>query len=103
MSPTEAIGLGSVQTTPIGVWTRHHPVPFDAVSGHVVHLMPATHVTANYLGWPESGGAALGIDLLDRLVAALGTMTANLPPIFGTSCTSEVLKTIHELRYSWGA
>ena len=37
-------------------------------------------VTVNYVGRLEAAGAAPGIDLLDRLAAALGTAAADLLP-----------------------
>lgn len=39
------------------------------------------HVTASYVWRLESGGAAPGIDLLDRLATALGTTAADLLPV----------------------
>jgi transcriptional regulator with XRE-family HTH domain len=43
-------------------------------------LASKAHVTASYVWRLESGGAAPGIDLLDRLAAALGTTAADLLP-----------------------
>lgn len=47
-------------------------------------LAEQAHVTVSYIWKLESGGAAPGIDLLDRLAAALGTtaseMLATTPP-----------------------
>ena len=44
-------------------------------------LAHQAHVTASYVWRLESGGAAPGIDLLDRLAAALGTTAADLLPV----------------------
>lgn len=41
-------------------------------------LAHQAHVTASYVWRLESGGAAPGIDLLDRLATALGTTAADL-------------------------
>ena len=43
-------------------------------------LAHQAHVTASYVWRLESGGAAPGIDLLDRLATALGTTAADLLP-----------------------
>lgn len=44
-------------------------------------LAHQAHVTASYVWRLESGGAAPGIDLLDRLATALGTTAADLLPV----------------------
>src|SRR4051812_798237 len=41
-------------------------------------LARQAHVTVSYIWRLESGGAAPGIDLVDRLAKALGTMVADL-------------------------
>jgi len=43
-------------------------------------LAKAAHVTTSYIGRLEAGGAAPGIDLLDRLAKALATTMADLLP-----------------------
>lgn len=44
-------------------------------------LAAQAHVTASYVWRLESGGAAPGIDLVDRLAVALGTTAADLLPV----------------------
>ena len=44
-------------------------------------LAAKAHVTASYVWRLESGGAAPGIDLVDRLAVALGTSAADLLPV----------------------
>jgi transcriptional regulator with XRE-family HTH domain len=44
-------------------------------------LARQAQVTASYVWRLESGGAAPGIDLLDRLAVALGTTAADLLPV----------------------
>ena len=44
-------------------------------------LAAKAHVTASYVWRLESGGAAPGIDLVDRLAVALGTSAADLLPL----------------------
>ncbi len=44
-------------------------------------LANQAHVTASYVWRLESGGAAPGIDLVDRLAIALGTSAADLLPV----------------------
>jgi transcriptional regulator with XRE-family HTH domain len=44
-------------------------------------LAAKAHVTASYVWRLESGGAAPGIDLVDRLAVALGTTAADLLPV----------------------
>jgi len=44
-------------------------------------LAHQAHVTASYVWRLESGGAAPGIDLVERLAAALGTTAADLLPV----------------------
>lgn len=44
-------------------------------------LAAKAHVTASYVWKLESGGAAPGIDLVDRLAVALGTNAADLLPM----------------------
>lgn len=43
-------------------------------------LARLAHVTVSYVGRLEGGGAAPGIDLVDRLAGALGTSVADLLP-----------------------
>jgi transcriptional regulator with XRE-family HTH domain len=43
-------------------------------------LARQAHVTASYIWRLKSGGAAPGIDLVDRLATALGTTTDDLLP-----------------------
>jgi len=43
-------------------------------------LASQAHVTLSYIGRLESGGAAPGIDLVDRLATALGTTISDLLP-----------------------
>ena len=50
-------------------------------------------VTASYVWRLESGGAAPGIDLVDRLAKALGTSVADLLP---TTATPETLPILRE-------
>jgi transcriptional regulator with XRE-family HTH domain len=50
------------------------------------------HVTASYIGRLEGGGAAPGIDLVDRLAQALGTTVADLLPTTSPPDTLAVLK-----------
>jgi transcriptional regulator with XRE-family HTH domain len=54
--------------------------PGPEVRPHDAELAHHAHVTASYVWRLESGGAAPGIDLLDRLAAALGTTAADLVP-----------------------
>ncbi len=51
-------------------------------------LARQAHVTLSYIGRLESAGAAPGIDLVDRLAAALGTSVTELLP---TTATPEPL------------
>lgn len=44
-------------------------------------LARQAHVTPSYIGRLESGGAAPGIDLVERLATALGTTTQDLLPV----------------------
>ena len=55
-------------------------------------LASKAHVTASYVWRLESGGAAPGIDLLDRLAAALGTTAADLLPASEPQDSLPVLK-----------
>jgi transcriptional regulator with XRE-family HTH domain len=50
------------------------------------------HVTTSYLGRLEAGGAAPGIDLVNRLALALGTKMAELLPTSASPDTQPVLK-----------
>lgn len=50
------------------------------------------HVTTSYVGRLESGGAAPGIDLVDRLAKALGTTVVDLLPTTASTDTQVVLK-----------
>lgn len=45
-----------------------------------VELARQAHVTTNYVGRLENGGAAPGIDLVERLAIALGTVPSELLP-----------------------
>ena len=45
-----------------------------------VELARLSHVTLSYIGRLESGGAAPGIDLVDRLATAMGTTATDLLP-----------------------
>lgn len=49
-------------------------------------------VTASYVWRLESGGAAPGIDLVDRLAVALGTTAADLLPASGPADSLPVLR-----------
>jgi transcriptional regulator with XRE-family HTH domain len=49
-------------------------------------------VTVNYVGRLEAAGAAPGIDLLDRLAAALGTTAADLLPAGPSPDTADLLR-----------
>ena len=55
-------------------------------------LARQAHVTPTYIGRLESGGAAPGIDLVDRLARALGTTTHDLMPTTASPDTLAVLK-----------
>jgi transcriptional regulator with XRE-family HTH domain len=55
-------------------------------------LAGAAHVTTSYIGRLESGGAAPGIDLVDRLAAALGSTVNDLLPIAAPPDTDAVLR-----------
>jgi transcriptional regulator with XRE-family HTH domain len=55
-------------------------------------LARQAHVTTSYIGRLESGGAAPGIDLVDRLARALGTTTADLLPTAASPDTLAVLR-----------
>jgi transcriptional regulator with XRE-family HTH domain len=50
------------------------------------------HVTTSYIGRLEGGGAAPGIDLLERLARALGTTSADLLPTTAPPDTEAVLR-----------
>lgn len=49
------------------------------------------HVSTVYVGRLEAGGAAVGLDLLDRLASALGCTIADLLPATGPPATEAVL------------
>jgi transcriptional regulator with XRE-family HTH domain len=51
-----------------------------------------SQITTSYIGRLEAGGAAPGIDLVDRLAKALGTTVADLLPISASPDTQSVLK-----------
>jgi transcriptional regulator with XRE-family HTH domain len=55
-------------------------------------LAEKAHVTASYIWRLETGGAAPGIDLVDRLAAALGTTPHDLMPLITTPDTVAVLQ-----------
>src|SRR4051794_28210939 len=55
-------------------------------------LADRAQVTPSYVGRLESGGAAPGIDLADRLAAALGTTLAELLPAGEPPDTLEILR-----------
>lgn len=55
-------------------------------------LARQAHVTISYIGRLEAGGAAPGIDLVDRLAAALGSTAPDLLPATATPDTLAVLK-----------
>jgi transcriptional regulator with XRE-family HTH domain len=55
-------------------------------------LAGRAEVTAGYVGRLERGGAAPGIDLVDRLARALGTTAADLLPASAPPETDEVLR-----------
>lgn len=50
------------------------------------------HVTTSYIGRLEAGGAAPGIDLVDRLATALGTSVNDLLPTSVSPDTQALLK-----------
>ena len=55
-------------------------------------LARQAHVTTSYIGRLESGGAAPGIDLADRLAKALGTTIQELLPTTGSPETQTILQ-----------
>src|SRR3954468_22582684 len=55
-------------------------------------LAEKAQVTASYVGRLERGGAAPGIDLVERLAGALGVKAADLLPEEGDHKTVEVMK-----------
>jgi transcriptional regulator with XRE-family HTH domain len=55
-------------------------------------LARKAHVTTSYIGRLEAGGAAPGIDLLDRLAKALATTVADLLPPTAPPDTQAVLR-----------
>jgi transcriptional regulator with XRE-family HTH domain len=55
-------------------------------------LARQAHVTTSYVGRLESGGAAPGIDLVDRLAKALGTIVTDLLPTTASPDTQSVLR-----------
>jgi transcriptional regulator with XRE-family HTH domain len=55
-------------------------------------LAHQAHVTASYVWRLEGGGAAPGIDLLDRLAVALGTTASDLLPAAEPQDSLPVLK-----------
>jgi len=50
------------------------------------------HVTKSYVGRLESGGAAPGIDLVERLATALGATVHDLLPLTASPDTVQVLR-----------
>jgi transcriptional regulator with XRE-family HTH domain len=57
-----------------------------------LQLARKAHVNVVYIGRLESGGAAPGIDLVDRLAKALGTSVTDLLPAMPSPDTLAVLK-----------
>ena len=55
-------------------------------------LARLAHVTTTYVGRLESGAAAPGIDLVDRLATALGTSVTDLLPTMASPDTQVVLR-----------
>lgn len=55
-------------------------------------LARQAHVTVTYIGRLEAGGAAPGIDLVERLAQALGTTLADLLPTTASPDTLAVLQ-----------
>jgi transcriptional regulator with XRE-family HTH domain len=55
-------------------------------------LARLAHVSSVYIGRLEGGGAAPGIDLVDRLAVALGTTVTDLLPVVALPDTMSVLK-----------
>ncbi len=55
-------------------------------------LAERAQVTTSYVGRLEQGGAAPGIDLVERLAAALGTTVADLLPASAPPDTDRVLR-----------
>jgi transcriptional regulator with XRE-family HTH domain len=55
-------------------------------------LARKAHVTTSYITRLESGGAAPGIDLVDRLASALGTTAVDLLPAITSPDTLTVLR-----------
>lgn len=56
-------------------------------------LAESSEVTTTYIGRLESGGAAPGIDLVERLARALGTTIADLLPASDPPDKLEILRT----------
>jgi transcriptional regulator with XRE-family HTH domain len=57
-----------------------------------VELARQAHVTVSYIGRLEAGGAAPGIDLVDRLAHALGATLSDLLPVAASPDTLGVLQ-----------
>ena len=57
-----------------------------------VELARHAHITVSYIGRLEAGGAAPGIDLVDRLARALGTTVHDLLPAAASVDTLVVLR-----------
>ncbi len=55
-------------------------------------LARQAHVTTSYIGRLEAGGAAPGIDLVDRLAKALGTTMTDLLPTMASPDTQAALR-----------
>lgn len=55
-------------------------------------LAREAHVTTSYIGRLEAGGAAPGIDLVDRLAKALGTTVNDLLPTTDSPDTQAALR-----------
>jgi transcriptional regulator with XRE-family HTH domain len=55
-------------------------------------LARQAHVTTSYIGRLEAGGAAPGIDLVDRLAKALATTVADLLPRTAPPDTQAVMR-----------
>jgi transcriptional regulator with XRE-family HTH domain len=55
-------------------------------------LARQAHITTSYVGRLEAGGAAPGIDLVDRLARALGSTMTDLLPVSAPAETQAVLR-----------
>ncbi len=57
-----------------------------------IELARQAHVTPSYIGRLESGGAAPGIDLVERLATALGTTPHDLLPVADATDPLPIMK-----------